>query len=175
MEGKSTMSAIIRIPLPSRKYPGLAVLVDEADAEWVQRFAWFVIPDHRTFYALRCVWFGRHVRPHQIQFRMHRELMAVPDGMVVDHIDGNGLNNSRSNLRVCTVTENVRNRQLSLTNTSGYIGVAFFPRTGRWKATIGSVHGNRHLGYFSTALEAALAYDAACRELRGEFAHLNFP
>lgn len=93
--------------------------------------------------------------------------------MVIDHINGNGLDNRRCNLRICTQAENVRNNRGRMGMTSQYKGVSKWE--GQWIATITS-HGKQvRIGQFATEHEAALAYDAAARELHGEYAHLNLP
>lgn len=112
---------------------------------------------------------------------LHRAVMARVLGRVllrrehVDHINGDPLDNRRTNLRLASPSENLRNRGKNSNNKSGFKGVCCFKPTGRWCAKIevcGKIH---HLGYFTTAEEAALAYDRAARELHGEFARLNFP
>jgi hypothetical protein len=87
----------------------------------------------------------------------------------------NGLDNRRSNLRPATPSQNSGNARRPSDNTSGFKGVTFYGRTGRWRAYIGGHLRQRHLGYFRTAEEAARAYDEAAIDTWGEFAHLNFP
>ena len=108
----------------------------------------------------------------------HREIMECPDGMVVDHIDGDKLNNSFSNLRVCTQKQNVRNRRVMSTNVHGYKGVFFDNRVNnlknRWICNI-RCDGKNYRKRFFTKIEAAKQYDIWALELFGEFAKLNFP
>lgn len=106
---------------------------------------------------------------------MHREIMQAPAGMVVDHIDGNGLNNRRSNLRLCTRMQNSRNRRKNRDSTTEFKGVWRDKRTGRCYAQIRFKGKNLYVGVFDTAIEAARAYDRKALELFAEFAHLNFP
>lgn len=103
---------------------------------------------------------------------LHRYIMDAPDGMQVDHIDGNRLNNTRSNLRVCTNMENNHNKPKRNSNKSGYKGVHRV-KSGRWCAQITANYKCRSLGVFDTPEAAALAYNKAARELHGEFAYQN--
>jgi hypothetical protein len=92
-----------------------------------------------------------------------------------DHIDGNGLNNTRANLRLCSHSENIRNQRLRVSDVkrSRFKGVTFYPDTGRWKAVIHHNKVRYSLGIFEIEEEAARAYDAAARERFGEFARTN--
>lgn len=144
---------------------GFVALVDDDDYERVITAGkWQASVDGRRVYA-------RHkVRGRQI--RLHAFLTSWP---LTDHINGNGLDNRRANLREATSVQNACNRRLGSKNTSGFKGVSWKAASKKWVARI-KTHGKAtHLGYFSTPQEAARAYDAAARELHGEFARLNFP
>ncbi|MBN1362949.1 MAG: HNH endonuclease [Sedimentisphaerales bacterium] len=103
--------------------------------------------------------------------------MKAPKGMVVDHIDGNGLNNRRSNLRLCTPQQNQWNRCVSRARLQQglFKGVHHRTDSGKPCARITYRGKTLHLGVFDTAIEAAKAYDRKAIELHGEFAYLNFP
>jgi hypothetical protein len=135
---------------------GYVALVDDEGAERVLQHKW-------------CVHFNGDRRYAKNQHgTMHRFLTGWP---LVDHINGNGLDNRRENLRRATVQENNRNRR----PRNQYKGVTLERRTGRWFARI-AIDGHRiHLGTFDTPEAAAAAYDTAAREHFGEFAWLNFP
>lgn len=156
------------IPLSDGKH---VALVDECDYEVMCRFTWHVHRDRRgRVYARR--WIGkRHVH-------MHREILGVAERRIqVDHIDGNGLNNTRGNLRVATNQQNSWNHRPHRRRTkpaerhSRHNGVSWYAN--RWRARITVSGRTRHLGRFETENEAALAYNVAAREAFGEFARLN--
>lgn len=105
--------------------------------------------------------------------RLHRFLTNAPEGMVVDHINHNPLDNRRSNLRVCTYRDNARNVQISKRNTSGFKGVNY--EGNRYRARIRDEYGKKlSLGCYENAIDAAIAYDKKAIELYGEFAEVNF-
>ncbi len=106
--------------------------------------------------------------------RLHREVMGVTEGQFVDHIDGNKLNNSRRNLRVCTYSQNRCNVGMRSNNTTGYKGVSLIRSTGKYRAQIRGAWGSKNLGHFNTAEEAARVYDRAALERQGEFARINY-
>lgn len=160
---------VIRLP------SGLDVAIDDLDYDRVTRFRWHAEPARRTTYAIRDV-YTPGVTHSTSRMRMHRFILDAPKGLEVDHIDGNGLNNTRANLRLATAAQNRHNLPLSANNTSGFKGVSRWRTKTRscWKASIG-VHGRaRHIGYYDTPEEAARAYDRAALEHFGEFAWLNF-
>ena len=106
--------------------------------------------------------------------RLHRILMNAPEGTHVDHINGDGTDNRRCNLRVCTPKENHRNLKLAVTNKSGYKGVSYITKRQRYRAQISVNMKNKFLGYYSNPIDAARAYDEAARFYFGEFAKTNF-
>lgn len=104
---------------------------------------------------------------------MHRLIMRPKKNMEVDHIDGNGLNNQRSNLRICTRAENALNRRINNNNTSGFKGVTFVKEDGKWQVQIAAKRRFYYLGRYDSKVEAAMVYNVKARELFGKYAVLN--
>ena len=92
----------------------------------------------------------------------------------IEHADGSHAQDRLSNLRIVSSSQNIMNQRINRNNTSGYKGVSWHKRNGKWKAEIMSQGRRKCLGYFTTPEAAALAYDKAAKELHGEFAQLNF-
>lgn len=143
-------------------------LVDSEDAERVLAAGpWSVRRGGRTWYATRNVRGAGKRRTESL----HRFLMGdIPSGLMVDHVNGNGLDNRRANLRVATRSENGRNRQRHSNNSSGVPGVHLNKRLGRWQAYVRLDGKLTHLGVFES-LDAAVAARAdAAKRMHGEFA-----
>lgn len=158
-----TKKGIRYIPLTKNRF----AIVDEADYERLSRFKWCVsCTGRKKLYACRME--GRRV------VKMHREIMRPARGLVVDHIDGNGLNNCRANLRVCTYSQNLCNRQ-KYRGTTPYKGVFYRKDRDKYYARISFAGRKHYLGLYDDPVEAARAYDRKARELHGPYARLNFP
>lgn len=145
---------------------GMEAIIDAADVPVVGGMNWCANRIKGSIYAVRSRFAddGRH-----IGLMMHRLIMDAPAGSVVDHINGDGLDNRRENLRIATHAENLRNSRLSCRNTSGVKGVCWDKGHKKWAAFI-SVSGKVHrLGRFSDKGDAARAYAEASRRLHGEF------
>jgi hypothetical protein len=107
---------------------------------------------------------------------LHRLLLNAPPELQVDHINGDGLDNRRSNLRLATGSQNQGNSRKRRDGvTSQYRGVSWNKRAGKWQALLRREGKLQYLGYFSDEEAAARAYDAAALEQWGSFARLNFP
>jgi hypothetical protein len=149
---------------------GQHAMVDAEDYERVSRCKWCLSRSSNQLYAPR--------RCRGKTIRMHQFIMNPPKGMVVDHIDGNGLNNRRDNLRICTSRQNAWNhkRRKEADASSQYIGVYPCQRPpDKWYVKIQCNGDGTYLGPFDTAIEAARARDRKAIELFGEYARLNFP
>lgn len=152
---------------------GYVAIVDDEDYQWLRQWRWGVWAYERRAYAVRNLYLGNQ---RQSRVRMHREILQAPEGMLVDHIDGNGLNNRRSNLRLATHKENARNSRKSIgVSSSTYKGVAYEKETGQWRARIRDDNGLVYIDRYHSEEAAACAYDLAAVRCHGEFARLNFP
>lgn len=142
---------------------GQSAIVDDEDFGFLSQWSWYAHKTNWTFYGSRK--FTVLGKPQKAW--MHRLIMQTPDGMFVDHIDGNGLNNQRSNLRNVTHQQNMVNRQMWIKGTTtGVRGVYFDKRDGAIFSSI-TVNGkSRHLGRFPTVEAASAAFEQARAELR---------
>lgn len=149
-----------------------SALVDDGDFEYLNQWKWYASKSKRTFYAKR----NLYINGKYTTIKMHRELLRLKkeDKIQVDHKDGNGLNNQKNNLRICTQNENQHNSRKRYDNTSEYKGVSWHKRDKKWFAQICFQNKNLFLGYFNDKTEAALSYDKKARELFGEFSKTNF-
>ena len=137
-------------------------MVDDDDG-WLLQWNWFARKGHHTFYGCR----GREPQVH-----MHREILQAPEGVDVDHRDGNGLNNRKSNLRLATRSQNQWNKTAYKTNTSGYKGVTWDIQKGKWRVKIAVNRRQIFLGLFDDLTEAGAAYAEAALKYHGDFANV---
>ena len=164
---------VARVPVTNSS----PALIDAADLPLVERYTWRLmthrnpIPNKKAFNYART---SPKTNGKRVQILMHRLIAGARPGFVVDHINGDGLDNRRRNLRVCTNQQNMEN-QRPIVGTSAYKGVSLEKSTGRWRAGIRRDKKKVILGSFKTEIEAARAYDAEAIRLRGEFALVNFP
>jgi hypothetical protein len=160
-----------RIPLTQGKF----AIVDVADYERLAKYKWFAIASERGFYAARMVKAKAGSRVKQKAVRMHQVILDVPKGKIMDHINHNGLDNRRVNLRVATRRENTWNKRKQRGNCSSqYKGVTWLKSEGKWQARIVCKGRAIFIGYFDDEKAAARAYDAKAAELFGEYAAMNF-
>lgn len=152
---------------------GKFALVEWADFPKVKGYRWRLTTKGRSdnFYAQ--TW-DEGVEPRR-RVSMHRMIMELPDNLVCDHINGNGLDNRRSNLRAATPLQNAHNSKQAKNRTSKFKGVCLCKETGLWRAAIIINKKRTVLGRFGSEVEAAYAYDKAARSAQGSFARLNFP
>lgn len=153
------MSTQIHLPC------GRIALIDDADAEIASRHKWRSKGSEDDWAN------GLYVASTK-GLGLHRLVMAPPPGMSVDHINHNGLDNRRANLRLCTTQENARNRRPNRNAKVAFKGVT--PTKGKFQASICVGGAHRYLGLHKNLYSAALAYDEAALAEFGEFAHVNF-
>ena len=143
---------------------GDSILVDDSDGHVLSRHSWHLIDRGRNKYAVA------HIDGKRV--RMHRLLVDAKPGEVIDHINGNKLDNRRSNLRVCTASQNSCNRGKTVKNRSGFKGVVL--NRGRYVVAIRLLGKAYSFCSYKTAEEAAHVYDQVAMQLHGEFAATNF-
>lgn len=160
-----------KIPITQGKF----ALVDDADYEWLNQWKWCVVFDsNKKWYAVRAEYVGPLGKKTRKTVRMHRLIMGEPKGLQVDHKDmEDTLNNQRSNLRVATKGQNMRNRGKQVNNKSGFKGVSWSKQNKKWYAWIGFNGKTLPIGHYDDIKEAAKAYNQKALELHGDFARLN--
>jgi hypothetical protein len=152
---------------------GYVAMVDDDDYARINQYEWCVgVTTHgdgsKTLYAKRCA------NKTETFYLMHRLILSITDPTIeVDHVDHNGLNNQKHNLRVATSSQNQGNAQVRSDNTSGFKGVTWHKHQKRWLPQLQTKERKIYLGSFVDKVKAALAYDKAAREYFGEFAHTN--
>jgi len=164
-----------RVSLYSDKHPNLYAFIDVEDIEKVSSYRWFPKRSADSLFYAHFV-MPRDSNGKQLHPSMHRIVMGLgPTDPDVDHIDGNGLNNQKSNLRPCTTSQNQANRYRKADSSSQFRGVTWSKAGMKWQAGIKVQGKSIHLGLFRDEFDAARAYDIAALEAFGEFASLNFP
>lgn len=161
-----------KIPLTQGKF----ALVDDEDYERLSFFQWFAFKPKNSetnlYYARRNTEFGE---PRKC-VHMHRAVLGISElDMDIDHIDNNGLNNQKYNLRYTTQAGNSANIKMRRTNKSGFKGVCWSNKSKRWACSITTQGKQLWLGYYDTPEEAARVFDRAALKYHGEFARPNFP
>lgn len=144
---------------------GKVAIVDDSDFDWLNQWKWCAFSNYSggKRYAIRSA---------SPKLLIHRLILSPPKGYESDHIDGDGLNNQRVNLRVCTTSQNQQNR-INQKGISQFKGVSWHKLTGKWQVRICLNGKFLHIGLFNSEIDAAKAYDSAALKYFGEFARLN--
>ena len=148
---------------------GKVALVDDKDYVSFSSFRWRASETKSGFYAVRQIYISKYKTKPCF---LHRLILGEPEGLIVDHINGDSLDNRRKNLRTCTHQQNIANRKISKNNTTGFKGVVR-DRKG-FRAEI-KVWGKKiHLGSYKNPIDAAHSYDLASKKYFKNFARPNF-
>jgi len=132
---------------------GNYAIVDDEDFEKIRKLKWHAINDGKTFYAGN--W--KHLL-------LHRFITNCPKNLIIDHLNHNGLDNRKENLKICTYNENNKNSSFRKTNTSGFTGVTWDKESKKWRAQIRFNKKSFNLGRFSSRGEAYLTYKNKLKE-----------
>ena len=160
------------ITINSAKHGIKEIFVDDDDFGLVNQYKWHLLKIGNTFYAAHKTYTPNNGKRKVIL--MHRLLLNIIDNSLQgDHINHNGLDNRRANIRVATKSQNLRNRTAKKNGTSKYLGVSKYNKN-RWRSTISIKGKPTTLGTFKSEILAAIYYDEAAKEFHGEFANLNF-
>jgi hypothetical protein len=149
---------------------GMTALVDDDLFEELNKYKWYAHKDYKTYYAERKI----RLNGKKISVKMHKVILGPKEGCQIDHVDCNGLNNCRGNLRYATSKQNSFNRRKRSDNYSGFKGVYLSGIDKKWRSRIKKDGIRISLGYFMNAIDAAQAYDHKAKEFFGEFARTNF-
>jgi hypothetical protein len=144
-----------KIKLTQNKY----TLVDDENYDYLNQFNWYC---HSENYAVRTDKFGKAIY-------MHRIIMNISNKLYIDHINANGLDNRKENLRICNKKQNAGNSKLYKNNTSGIKGVTWHKASKKWRAVITINKKVKNLGYFSDKNNAKLIYEKAAKQHFEEF------
>lgn len=156
-----------KIPLTRGKY----ALVDDEDFDWLNQWKWFADKIGGSFYSSRSG-YSKELKKQTKLIRMHRFILNAKPGQLVDHADGNTLNNQRNNLRFATKSDNSKNSKVNRkNNSSGYKGIERNRK--KWQARL-TINSKRiSLGTYKNKKLAAIAYNKAAKKYYGKFAKLN--
>ena len=163
------MSKLITLRAINNPDMEMFAIVDNDDYEKLSKHKWYCrLP---SGYAIRCE--QDPVAKKTIWFFMHRDVLSPEKGHEIDHINGNKIDNRKSNLRQVTRSQNNQNSKPRTNGSSKYKGVSFHKASQLWIAEITRDGNKRRLGYFETERQAAIAYNNAAADLFGEYARLN--
>lgn len=146
------------------QFKGYTIFIDEEDYHYLEEIRFSVQKQGNTYYLNN----SRKI------ILLHRLITNCPKDKDIDHINGNGLDNRKCNLRICTHSENHQNRnKISTKSTSKYKGVYWYKSTSKWRALIQINGKQKSLGYFEREIEAAKAYNFAALRYFKDYARIN--
>lgn len=153
------------------EYNDKIILIDDEDYELFCSHNWHFVKGRNTFYLYTNIIKDKKRKT----VALHQIILTCPKDMCIDHIDRNGLNNQRSNLRVCNRSENQCNQFKRKNTSSQYRGVSWNKYQQRWECYINKDQKRTFIGKFKSEVEAARKWDEYAKKIHGEFARLNFP
>lgn len=145
---------------------GKEVIVDDEDYEYLNQWKWFF----KKGYPARNITISKNKRKTIFLYNI---LLNPEPGYIIDHIDGNPLNNLKSNLRLTTKSQNNQNRTKSKFKSSKYKGVSWYKKLNKWRAFISVNYKFKHIGLFESEVDAAKAYNTAALTYFKDYAKLN--
>jgi len=167
----------LRYGYPFRRIPltkGRFAIVDPDDYTRLNHFNWYAAKSIHTWYAIRSLTTSRHGK-RKNQY-MHHLVIAIPAGCFADHINHNGLDNRKANLRPATLSQNIRHRRkFNTPSRSKFKGLTWRKKEKAWHVRITVNDKRLFLGSFKDELEAARTYDSSAKLYYGDYASLNFP
>jgi hypothetical protein len=159
------------IKLGGKKGAGMVALVDDEEFERVNKYKWRLDINGKNKYALSNIYINNKkttIRLHRFIFNLNKNIKCI------DHINHNGLDCRKINLRVCSYSQNQGNRMPTIGCTSKFKGVYWDKSRNKWLCEITPNKKKKHIGRFENEIDAAKAYDEKAREVYGEFAYTNF-
>ena len=159
------------ITIDSKKHGVHDVLVDNENFQELSKYHWTLYKNKNILYAKRHI----IIEGKRTTLKMHRFVMGLKtnDKLIVDHINHNSLDNRKANLRICSQSENCRNKTSHKNSSSKYLGVSFNKKCKKWQYQICSNKKTIHLGLYINEIDAAKAYNNAAIKYHGEFANIN--
>lgn len=158
----------MELKILSNKYGEHIIYIDDEDYDIISNYTWHINYHRKNVYATHVY----RVNKKAVSIKMHRLILGFPKEHI-DHKDGNGLNNRKTNLRICTSAQNHHNRKIGSRNKSGFKGVCIHKRDKTYQASI-CVRGKYYYSCgHKTALDAAKKYNEMAIKHHGEFARLN--
>lgn len=157
------------LTINSKKHGNINFSIDEQDYDLIKKYNWTLNCIDNKFYI------EAYDSDNKKRIRLHRFLTDCPQGLYVDHIDGDTLNNCRDNLRICTAQQNIQNsrKRTKIKTSSYYKGVCFDKSRNKYMAHITVNYKRKHIGRYDTEDQAAIAYNIEALKHHGEFAKLN--